>query len=1696
MSPDDWHSYSARRKETHHLATRLASAPSVNFPSDFPTFLKPFEDFCSLALARNDAFAQTLLAKMKETKSNSAVLVAGGFHTEGLLKNLKTQGASYVVLTPKIEKIDSAKNYLDVFAHDPLPLEKLFTGEPIALLTERALATDSTLAKQMHAANLAAHLSAENKALQTQGLPVSEILDALGVFLTGLQTLVGARLTALSPKIINVSPKDGVTFTILVQGMIHWMRANSNGSVTSTTPTPQITNRAHRLYVEVREWLASLIRDLIPEQKMMTQEGIIFSAGETKSSSNVVAIQPLPPEITLYINQRGENGAYQNLRNYIWKLFNGQPSDLSKVVNSLQININLSLKKGQLHNAISLIEVLGYLSSDKSSIEFLEKIDLKLVDSSGRSLLETALKDALRWMKSNQSHQSQMETPESMFYGPFVPVIGESLNNFSDSRHRWISLEFQSREAIIETVVKKDETGRAIFDRKKNLVARRSSQSNQGFAPLRIVGDTDKNRTKRTKERSLLGQTIINDYLAFRWLQLLNLGVINAKLEVDKHGNIKIIRSVSVTNGKTTDLKDKNREIEGLLDLAAFPTMNGVESIIHLPYNGPSGFFFDLENLLPTNDNDDGKLAPNQVRQFFKDRFRVKWFERITDPSSLERLLVRRMNSVPREEMQALIEQSYSTVYGAEGPLYFSTEIENFLDNWDTIRTTLAEYYVVPPFSQPQTSDSTPVAHYEGMKLINGGATQVAGQEVTPASLNEVKDAVKQNANRFDIPSSKGNKVVYVANEILQEHQSFGYQSQPDFEGALKKHLTEQFNHSPPLTDEIVIAMLNQSSHLFEDHQGNGFIGVNKQILDLNSPRLARHIFWMGLGHELAHESQGALEGKPLRDFEETQEKKDRRAFWQFQRSPTNEERQSLATIITPGTFKLISHFNSETQPVYQFATTPLLDPNTQIPINTEGLEKYFVAPGTTANRVSGFLRENDNPSYRELTLKDPENPELQVVIRKVYLGPKSTHVSYAVDKANIYNLVNLFGLKRVEDFSAEAPGPGDVVITKNGVERMGLPTRKAVALSHKLNSAFGPLTTARQGQKSDPFMSNGQKIVGEAKMIAGVPVWTVTRADWETINSTPPKEMGASGLLSVFGIRSLGVVTLAEDTLIALSILWGMTYFDLAPVGDSLAVLVQGFVEVSFALGPLILMGLFLLHFLTGVIQPGGGISKITLSEILYAPKIFLILKIFHHARVSFRATGTASASPLLMLPFFSAAAVLNIPALIVIGFVLASTNHFFRDKEIERERLENEFLGGKPKTSAKPLAEMNLTSQQNVPMVQPVTIIKESQPELSEFATALKEIVPDTEGPLQFGFSHTERHYEVTPQPPTPAKPYLEFLEQLSGEISPTNLEFYANAIELLGMTKYSIRGIIKSAKEDEMFRRVLSRWALAELLLASQGDPKWYSSSPFQREAFQLEQFILLHSNGEVLPLSRLERAAQMAAILRAAGSSISDPYNRGDPEENQKRDQSLLMTAWGLAGNPNPTEIPETYNEILRTVATATLWTDIINRPTSDKTPKTVYFNIDAILDGRNEEAAEKAAQAVEIIAERQMEDKNIRLVLVTTLPPQGRTNRELISQYTMIMTQRYGGWLSVLSKPNLISLNDTARLIDPESGYLRLSTLLELSSQSGYPTIEFWTHEPQKVIKVPGKDIRIVDFVSIGNLIGRELQKIFFFLIQA
>ncbi len=161
MTPVDWHYYDAKRPEVlrvvqdlEQMGQSLGDPLSLDAPQNVPAMLEPFEQFCRRALERNRALVDNLLQKLKEKAGPSspsvAVLVAGGFHTDGLSQLLRSKDISYVVVTPKISEVPKESKYLDIFAHDPLPLEKLFAGETIYLAAERLLVLDGAQIKFSH----------------------------------------------------------------------------------------------------------------------------------------------------------------------------------------------------------------------------------------------------------------------------------------------------------------------------------------------------------------------------------------------------------------------------------------------------------------------------------------------------------------------------------------------------------------------------------------------------------------------------------------------------------------------------------------------------------------------------------------------------------------------------------------------------------------------------------------------------------------------------------------------------------------------------------------------------------------------------------------------------------------------------------------------------------------------------------------------------------------------------------------------------------------------------------------------------------------------------------------------------------------------------------------------------------------------------------------------------------------------------------------------------------------------------------------------------------------------------------------------------------------------------------------------------------------------------------------------------------
>jgi hypothetical protein len=189
MTPSDWAAYAERRRDIAALGPRVAAFAGAAVAS-LPDWA-PFEAFCEKALARNDALVANTLRLSRRGHPRTLALVAGGFHTEGILARLKAAGASVAVVTPRFDKATSPP--LDVFARDPLPLEKIFAGQRINLPRARVLvpleALDPSIDGPRAAGVQAALLPTADALAQKDGAPtmagaeapaVTVALDAAG----------------------------------------------------------------------------------------------------------------------------------------------------------------------------------------------------------------------------------------------------------------------------------------------------------------------------------------------------------------------------------------------------------------------------------------------------------------------------------------------------------------------------------------------------------------------------------------------------------------------------------------------------------------------------------------------------------------------------------------------------------------------------------------------------------------------------------------------------------------------------------------------------------------------------------------------------------------------------------------------------------------------------------------------------------------------------------------------------------------------------------------------------------------------------------------------------------------------------------------------------------------------------------------------------------------------------------------------------------------------------------------------------------------------------------------------------------------------------------------------------------------------------------------------------------------------------
>lgn len=95
-------------------------------PETIKDNLPKMESFYEIAVKRDNALVDNTIKAMKQDEANAAVLITGGFHTEGITRILEEKGISYVVVCPNITK-DVESPYIKVLTNQRTPFEELLT---------------------------------------------------------------------------------------------------------------------------------------------------------------------------------------------------------------------------------------------------------------------------------------------------------------------------------------------------------------------------------------------------------------------------------------------------------------------------------------------------------------------------------------------------------------------------------------------------------------------------------------------------------------------------------------------------------------------------------------------------------------------------------------------------------------------------------------------------------------------------------------------------------------------------------------------------------------------------------------------------------------------------------------------------------------------------------------------------------------------------------------------------------------------------------------------------------------------------------------------------------------------------------------------------------------------------------------------------------------------------------------------------------------------------------------------------------------------------------------------------------------------------------------------------------------------------------------------------------------------------------
>jgi len=162
--------------------------------------------FYDIALKRDDRLVKNLLDGMNAIGKDKAILVSGGFHTDGIKKMLREKGISYVVILPKVSPAYSETKYASLMLDENTPYLDFFKKRkaPDALpgsigmaeiydRAEAALAIETRFGKDARGENFALEILSVLPSLAV-GVEQAQPADLVGGWINNLQTRIAAAL--------------------------------------------------------------------------------------------------------------------------------------------------------------------------------------------------------------------------------------------------------------------------------------------------------------------------------------------------------------------------------------------------------------------------------------------------------------------------------------------------------------------------------------------------------------------------------------------------------------------------------------------------------------------------------------------------------------------------------------------------------------------------------------------------------------------------------------------------------------------------------------------------------------------------------------------------------------------------------------------------------------------------------------------------------------------------------------------------------------------------------------------------------------------------------------------------------------------------------------------------------------------------------------------------------------------------------------------------------------------------------------------------------------------------------------------------------------------------------------------------------------------------------------------------------------